>query len=203
MKIRLGFVTNSSSSSFILRYESLKGIEVSSRKDEVFKLIQEAYRVLSAKVCIAKIHLLNRGYKLAEGDEGIYYILKFNEKIDTNIIDKHSKEMEEELERLFGLDILDLWCILDKDSGVDTLLSCSSYAEYLDKESIMSRKFDIEDYEKDTISWDTIDILGYLKISKEELMRIGDIAINYSDGAFTPFIVNRLEGISKKSINHI
>lgn len=107
MKIRMDFVTNSSSSSFVISRNAISGREYT--KEDIFDLIKEIYRDYANRV-----EQICANYDL---EKIIIPVLGY-EKYD---------EITKEIKDKYGVEKWDVDCYM----GIEWLKKCKNYAEYL------------------------------------------------------------------------
>ena len=218
MKIRNGFVTNSSSSSFILTRDSskLEKMDVES----VFGLVQKLYGQYQKKYK----DVLARAIKDA-GQADFYEV--FKERYGWEAMYKSDGWFT----RTYGVDAIDLSTYQRAMENFKKWKSCKNYAEYVQRCTIVSGEyshvypFEIFDYHEETnisgnytlcetvgwYDWESHrDDEEYEDIPsdnnaqlKEALIKLGDVGIHSECGYIPDEIVDKLSELSVHFCNHM
>lgn len=207
MKLRTGFVTNSSSSSFILNAKSLNVSEIT--KQLVYEYIRQLYLEYESKLkqippIIQRYNLKLDGYKLIDKHGKVYELYSNSEKINN---------LSRDIQREVGIDISSE----DVDKDRQTWLNCEVYKDFeLKCKESNYFPFTIVDYNSDNIE-NNHDAIGDAAWFADEhyignrdkvglklvLKTLGDVAIHSYCGNIPQYVVDRLTKVSNYSCNHM
>lgn len=217
MKIRNGFVTNSSSSSFILSKDScpIENLDTES----IFKLIKEMYTEYETKFKDIYAEVV----KETQGEDIYTYFNKL-----------WTKETNKKFRGKYGVDLLDIYDYDRAMSSFKIWKDCETYEDFV-KLFESNKKlhyghlpFEIINYHevegikdnytlRETIGWysyemqDEPDMDEYDEIMpedtedahKEALLKLGDAGIHSECGWIADYVVEKLRELSVHSCNHM